>query len=54
MTVLWQFVPVFRIEAQLCPKLGVTEGMMWRIAADTKAYEPIDVNRRGESLDVDS
>jgi hypothetical protein len=22
---------------------------MWRIAADTKAYEPIDVNRRAEN-----
>jgi hypothetical protein len=49
MTVLWQFVPVFRIEPRLCPKLGVTLGMMWRIAADSKAYDPAALNRRAEN-----
>jgi hypothetical protein len=48
MTVLWQFVPVFRVEPQLCPKLGVTWGGMWTIAAGTKACDPIGVDRRAE------
>src|SRR5215208_5107811 len=49
MTVLWQFVPVVRIEPRLCPKLGITLGMMWRITADSKAYEPTALNRRAEN-----